>query len=469
MKTSNEDESQTKKICKNGRAMSSMKKIMVIDDEPAIARSIDQLLTMEGYECSTFFAAAQALEALEPDWDGVIVSDINMPVMDGIEFLKRATEVDPDFSVILLTGHGDISLAVEAMRGGAYDFLEKPFSNDSLLESIRRAQDRRALVLENRDLRIELEAQSGPGPRILGSDPKIHELRRLLNRIKDTPADVLIYGETGTGKELVARFLHDHSNRSGQPFVAINCGAMPESLIESELFGHEAGAFTDAKKKRIGKFEYASGGTLFLDEIESMPELLQVKLLRVLEQRTIEPLGGNKTIPIDVRILAATKLDLKKLSEEGRFREDLYYRLNVISVAIPPLRERSGDIPLLFENFIRVACANYDLDVPEFTSQVGSLLKLDWPGNVRELRNMAERYVLMGEDAMLGPSEVDSATGRTLNLAEQVAGFERSILQDALKRYQGRLKPVQEELGLPRKTLYEKLRKHGLQKEEYKE
>ncbi|MGB5324440.1 MAG: sigma-54 dependent transcriptional regulator [Pseudomonadales bacterium] len=449
--------------------MPDARNVMVIDDEPAIVNALHQLLTMENYHCTKYQSPQSALQNLTPDWSGVILSDINMPGMNGIEFLKRATEIDSEYSIILLTGHGDISMAVDAMRNGAYDFLEKPFSNDSLLESINRAYERRQLVLENRDLRIELEAQSGPGPRILGSDPKILELRKLLTRIKDTPADVLIQGETGTGKELVARFLHDHSVRSSGPFVAINCGAIPESLIESELFGHEAGAFTGAKQKRIGKFEYANGGTLFLDEIESMPELLQVNLLRVLEQRTIEPLGSNKSIPIDTRILAATKTDLKQMSEDGTFREDLYYRLNVISVSIPPLRERVDDIPLLFENFLRLASARYHIDIPEHSKHQAWLKSHNWPGNVRELRNVAERLLIMGDEALLDVSELDNTDDSALSLADQVSRFEKMVLQDALMASQGKLKPVQEKLGLPRKTLYEKLRKHGLDKENFKD
>lgn len=449
--------------------MSNTRPVMVIDDEPHIAKALHQLLTLEDYDCMQFQSPKDALAQLDANWNGVIVSDINMPDMDGIEFLKHALSIDQDYSIILLTGHGDISMAVDAMRNGAYDFLEKPFSNDSLLESIRRGYERRQLVLENRDLRRELEAQSGPGPRIIGSDPKIQALRRVLTRIKDTPADVLIHGETGTGKELVARFLHDHSLRSKGPFVAINCGAIPEHLIESELFGHEAGAFTGANQKRVGKFAFAEGGTLFLDEIESMPELLQVKLLRVLEQRTIEPLGSNKSIPLDFRVLAATKLDLKTLSEAGEFREDLYYRLNVINVFIPPLRDRMDDIPLLFENFLRVSSSRYQMEVPRLSSKLQAWLKShSWPGNVRELRNIAERYILMGDEPGFADIELETDTNLSLTLAEQMARFEKTLLQDALAVSLGKLKPVQEKLGLPRKTLYEKLRKYGLDKEEYK-
>ncbi|WP_368166150.1 sigma-54-dependent transcriptional regulator, partial [Aeromonas sp. R9-1] len=332
-----------------------MNQVMLIDDEPALRHSLGQTLELEEMQVSPFASAREALARLTPDWPGVVISDINMPGMDGIAFLTAALARDPELPVILLTGHGDISTAVSAMRLGAYDFIEKPFGTDELLEVVRRAQEKRRLVLENRELREELEAQSGPGPRLLGRTEGIRRLRKILTRIKDAPADVLIHGETGCGKELVARFLHDHSVRAAAPFVAINCGAIPESMMESELFGHEAGAFTGALKRRVGRIAWANGGTLFLDEIESMPMSLQIKLLRVLEERRVEPLGANQGIPLDIRVLAATKADLRQLADRGHFRADLYYRLNVVRVEIPPLRERKEDIPLLFENFLRVA------------------------------------------------------------------------------------------------------------------
>ncbi|GDY26808.1 C4-dicarboxylate ABC transporter [Agarivorans sp. Toyoura001] len=441
--------------------------VIIIDDDPDILRSLKQTLELEDYECLSFENAEQALRQIKRTWPGVIISDINMPGLSGLEMMQRAHQIDADLPIILLTGHGDISMAIKAIRDGAYDFLEKPFSTSHLLEVLQRALEKRRLTLENRELKAELDAQSGPGPRILGSTPSIVRLRKILSHIKDTPADVLINGETGTGKELIARFLHDHSVRAKHPFVAINCGAIPETMIESELFGHEAGAFTGAQKKRIGKIAFANNGTLFLDEIESMPMALQIKLLRVLEERSVEPLGSNQATQLNLRVLAATKSDLKTLGEQGEFRSDLYYRLNVVEVQIPPLRERGEDIPLLLENFLRVAAARYQLNSPEISPQrLSELIHHDWPGNVRELRNLAERWVLMGEDAAFNEANNDQ---QSLNLAEQLFRFERTLLQDALQRHKGQLKVVQEELQIGRKTLYEKMKKYQLEKGDYKE
>ncbi|PSW04415.1 sigma-54-dependent transcriptional regulator [Photobacterium lipolyticum] len=445
------------------------KQVIFIDDEKPIRVALGQTLELEDYDVTLFASAKPALEMLENHFPGVIISDINMPGIDGITFLKRALAIDPELSIILLTGHGDISTAVDAMRNGAYDFLEKPFSTENLLDVVKRAGDKRELVLENRELRRELEAQSGPGPRILGNNPKIKQLRRILTHIKDTPADVMIHGETGTGKELVARFLHDHSIRQDKHFVAINCGAIPETMIESELFGYESGAFTGAQKKRVGKIAYADGGTLFLDEIESMPMLLQIKLLRVLEERKVEPLGTNQAIDLDIRIIAATKQDLRLMGDRGEFRQDLYYRLNVVSVDIPPLRDRKDDIPLLFQNFSRSASTRYGIEPPTISlEQQQKLLEHDWPGNVRELRNLAERLVLMGDTSGLNDNGQISDDPLNLTLTDRINQFEFTLLCDALKRHNGRLKEVQEELGLARKTLYDKMKKHGIDKDDFK-
>ncbi|MEE1675340.1 sigma-54 dependent transcriptional regulator [Agarivorans aestuarii] len=441
--------------------------VIIIDDDPDILRSLGQTLELEDYECLRFENAEQALRQIKPTWPGVIISDINMPGLSGLEMMQRAHQIDADLPIILLTGHGDISMAIKAIRDGAYDFLEKPFSTSHLLDVLQRALEKRRLTLENRELKAELDAQSGPGPRILGSTPAISRMRKILSHIKDAPADVLIHGETGTGKELVARFLHDHSIRAKHPFVAINCGAVPESMIESELFGHEAGAFTGAQKKRIGKIAFANHGTLFLDEIESMPMALQIKLLRVLEERSVEPLGSNQATALNIRVIAATKSDLQELGEQGEFRSDLYYRLNVVEVHIPALRERSEDIPLLLENFLRVAAARYQLNSPDVShGRLAELMNHDWPGNVRELRNLAERWVLMGEEAAFNESNNHQ---QSLNLAEQLYRFERTLLQDALQRHNGQLKAVQEELQIGRKTLYEKMKKYQLDKGDYKD
>jgi two-component system C4-dicarboxylate transport response regulator DctD len=299
----------------------------------------------------------------------------------------------------------------------------------------------------------------------------MQQLRATINQIADTNADVLIVGETGTGKELVARSLHEHSRRSAHHFVAVNCGAMPDHLIESELFGHESGAFTDAKKRRIGRFEHADQGTLLLDEIESMPLSTQVHLLRVLQERAVERLGSNTPVPLDLRVVAAAKVDLAESSRQGNFREDLYYRLNVVTLRIPPLRERLEDIPLLFQHFILVAGARYERPAPPpGADHIRALLAHRWPGNVRELRNIAERYVLLGESLDYDLERImhGEAGDVALTLPEQVGYFEKCLISQQLSQHQGNLKQTLAVLGVPRKTLYDKMRKYGLDKTHYK-
>ncbi len=439
--------------------------VWFIDDEASVRKSMQQAFLLADVPVEAAARAEEVLPLLSPDFPGVIVSDINMPGMTGLALFEQVQAIDADIPVILVTGHGDISMAVEAIRQGAYDFIEKPFKADALIDTTRRAMEKRALTLENRQLRADLAEQDTPGPRILGKTPAIQHLRKMLKTVVSTPADILLHGETGVGKELVARYLHEHSARRQGNFVAINCGAVPENLIESELFGHESGAFTGADKQRIGKFEHANQGTLFLDEIESMPMNLQIKILRVLEERHVERLGSNQLTPLDIRIIAATKTDLQALANEGEFRHDLYYRLNVVSVTIPPLRERLEDVPLLFEHFALIASARYQREiVPLTAAQRVELLQHDWPGNVRELRNLAERFVIMGEESAfhLGNTDFQQETQGRLTLPEKVEWFERTVIEDALGRCQGNIKQAMVELGLPRKTLYDKLKKYGL-------
>jgi two-component system C4-dicarboxylate transport response regulator DctD len=390
-----------------------------------------------------------------------------MAGIDGLALMARVLEVDPDVPVILVTGHGDIPMAVQAIRNGAYDFIQKPFSNEMLVDAVRRGLEKRRLVLENRRLREELAAGGRLEQVVVGRSPQIARLREMIAAYAPTEADVLIVGETGAGKELVARSLHDMSPRAGERFVAINCGALPDTIIESELFGHEAGAFTGATKSRIGRLEYASGGTLFLDEIESMPLELQIRLLRVLQERTIVRLGANAEVAIDVRVIAATKEDLAQASEQGRFRKDLYYRLNVLSLAIPPLRRRREDIALLFGCFLARAGERLKRNPPPIDAKDMALLMAhDWPGNVRELQNVAMRAAL-GFGVELRPDATDTASGETRDapakpLPDQLAELERIIIQQTLVRCNGSLKATYETLGIGRKTLYEKMRRHGL-------
>ncbi|WP_192035539.1 sigma-54 dependent transcriptional regulator [Halomonas sp. YLGW01] len=448
--------------------------VLIIDDETHLRITAGQTLELAGYTPKAYDGAEAALAALAPDFPGVVVSDIRMPGMDGMALLREIRQRDPDLPVILVTGHGDISTAVEAMREGAWDFLEKPFAGERLVEVVRRGVEKRRLSLENRHLKAELEAQqSAPGPRLVGRTPAIQRLASMVQRISQVETDVLLFGETGAGKDLVARAIHERSSRGGQPFVAINCGAIPESIIESELFGHEKGAFTGAQERRIGKFEHANGGTVFLDEIESMPLALQVKLLRVLQERMVERLGANEAVTLDLRVIAATKVDLKAAAEAGRFREDLYYRLNVVTLPIPPLRERREDIPLLFQHFAAVAASRSGMEAPPLDAGgVAVLLAHDWPGNARELRNLAERYVLLGvtcDYRLDGLLEGVGTDGAELPLPQQVELFEKQLINQALARHRGRIHEVCAHLGLPRKTLYDKLKKHDLTPGDYRQ
>jgi two-component system C4-dicarboxylate transport response regulator DctD len=448
--------------------MSEKTPVLFIDDEEHIRLANRQTLEISGYEVTDLDSADQAAIYLSPQWPGVVVSDIRMQGISGLEFLQQAQAIDADIPVVLISGHSDIAIAVKAIHDGAYDFIEKPFAAEHLIETVNRARDKRQLTLENRMLKGELEAQNAPGPRIIGRTPAVTHLRKTISQLADAHADILILGETGTGKELIARSLHEHSQRKQRKFVAVNCGAVPENLIESELFGHEAGAFTGANNRRIGKFEDSDGGTLFLDEIESMPMSAQIHLLRVLQERTIERLGSNRLIPLDLRVVAATKLDLKELDE---FRDDLYYRLNVVTIQIPPLRERREDIPLLFEHFLLIASSRYHRDIPPLKgNQIRALLTHSWPGNVRELKNTAERYMLLGEnfnydlEKMIHGSESEI----TLTLAQQVDCFEKSLIIQELTQQKGSIKNTMEVLGLPRKTLYDKMQKYGLDKNHFK-
>ncbi|MGA6097889.1 sigma-54-dependent transcriptional regulator [Stutzerimonas marianensis] len=438
--------------------------VVLVDDDPHLRKALSQTLDLAGIKAVGLADARGLAAMLPPDWPGVIVSDIRMPGIDGLELQRRLHALDSELPVLLITGHGDIQLAVQAMRAGAYDFLEKPFPSEALLDSVRRALALRKLVLDNRSLRLALADRQQLSGRLLGQSPAMQRLREQIGALAGTQADVLILGETGAGKEVVARALHDLSNRRSGPFVAINAGALAESVVESELFGHEAGAFTGAQKRRIGKFEFANGGTLFLDEIESMSLDVQVKLLRMLQERVVERLGGNQSIPLDIRVIAATKEDLRQAADQGRFRADLYYRLNVAPLRIPPLRERSEDVLLLFRYFAEAGANRHGLPLREpRPEQRAQLLRHSWPGNVRELQNTAERFALgleLGLDEALPVAQIPAPVGSSLN--DQVDAYERALIAAELSRPHPSLRSVAEALGLPRKTLHDKLRKHGL-------
>ncbi|MBV8049261.1 MAG: sigma-54-dependent Fis family transcriptional regulator [Paludibacterium sp.] len=433
--------------------------VLIVEDDPSVLLGCMQAFELEGIAVAGVGSAEEALQQIAHGFAGIVVSDIRLPGTDGMALLKKLRECDNALPVILITGHGDIRLAVQAMKDGAYDFLEKPFSPERLVDVACRALEQRRLGLAVRNLEQQLQSKFTLETQLIGHSPAMARIRAMIADLADTAANVLIHGETGSGKELVARCLHMASKRSERPFVALNCGGLSDTLFESELFGHEAHAFTDAKKKRIGKFEYANGGTLLFDEIESMPIAQQIKLLRVLQERSFERLGSNTPVQLDCRIVAATKFDLKAMSDAGQFRSDLYYRLNVVSLELPPLRERREDIPLLFEHFLLQACARFDRATPTLEpDEQALLLGHDWPGNVRELRNVAERFAL----GIRTPLLPEARGGDTPSLAQSVEDFERVLIAEALRRHDGNLSRASESLKIPKTTLFDKVRKYGL-------
>jgi DNA-binding NtrC family response regulator len=434
--------------------------VVFVEDDASVRDSLTETLQLAGFDTRAFESAEAALRHVGRSFKGIVVSDVRLPGMDGLALMREVIQLDPHLPVVLITGHGDVPMAVQAMREGAYDFIEKPFPPQRLIEAVSRAIEKRALRIELDALRQQLAGRRGVDAVLLGSSTGMQLVRRQILAVADTGADVLVVGETGTGKELVARCLHDCSPRQAANFVALNCGGIPESLFESEIFGHEAGAFTGAARRRVGKIEHAHGGTLFLDEIESMPLSYQVKLLRTLQDRRIERLGSNDTVPVDFRVVAAAKSDLRQLSEQGEFRSDLYYRLSVALIHLPPLRERREDIPLLFENFVLQAALRYGREAPAVTQeQLRQLMLHDWPGNVRELRNAADRLVL----GLL--RTVDEATRPPEGpqpLAQQMDMIEKALLEQALRQHEGRPKPVYTALDIAKKTFYDKVHRHGI-------
>ncbi|OQP84159.1 Fis family transcriptional regulator [Rhizobium rhizosphaerae] len=440
--------------------------VLLVDDDVDLLKATRQTLDLAGLEVTACSSAEEALAALPADFPGVVVSDIRMPRVDGLELFRRIQARDAELPVILMTGHGDVPMAVAALKDGAHDFIAKPFSTERLVHSVRKAGEARRLQLENRALRASASMVDDGMP-LLGQTPAMERLRHTLRQIADTDVDVLVLGETGSGKEVVANLLHRWGKRARGAFVALNCGALPENVIESELFGHEAGAFTGAQKRRIGRIEHSSGGTLFLDEIESMPLATQVKMLRVLEMREVTPLGTNEIRPVDLRVVAATKVDLGSPSLRQSFREDLYYRLNVVTLAIPPLRERRDDVPVLFGFFTERAARRFGRPVPPLSASVSRYLKThDWPGNVRELSHFAERFVLGLSDLSAGLRQSDETL---LTLPERVERFEADIIRATLAEHGGDVRRTIEALGIPRKTFYDKLQRHGIVRGDFEE
>ncbi len=435
---------------------------ILVEDEQAVRLATTQTLELGGFAVQACASAEQAFSLVHADYAGIVVTDVRLPKASGLDLLAHAQQLDADLPVVVVTGHGDVVMAVQAMRSGAYDFIEKPFAADRLLESCLRAQEKRTLVLENRRLRRAWESHPSM-PELVGMSPAIEKLRKFIQNIGPTPVDVLINGATGCGKEVVARQLHLASRCKGE-FVAINCGALPESMFESEIFGAEAGAFTGAQKRRIGKLEYAQGGTVFLDEIESMPMALQVKLLRVLQERQLERLGSNTTVALNCRVIAASKFDLRQLSSEGKFREDLYYRLGVVSVDLPRLNDRREDIPLLLAHFAQRAAIRYQKPLPAWSAvDMAHWQQRDWPGNVRELRNFADQLVLgvadLGLPETIGTDQAACVTG---GLPQRLEAYEASLITAALSQSGFHVAVAADALGIPKKTLYDKLKKHNI-------
>jgi two-component system C4-dicarboxylate transport response regulator DctD len=439
--------------------------ILFVDDEAPIRQAVTQWLGLAGFETLVHDKALAALNVLTADFPGVVVTDLKMEGIDGMELLRRSQQIDPEIPVVVITGHGDVETAVEAMRLGAYDFIEKPFAPERFLEVVRRAGEKRQLVVENRRLRRAVNEQT-VSSRFIGTSKAAEALRASIAELASTDVSVVLYGETGVGKDLVARCLHDFGRRHKANYVAVNCAAVPDAMVESEFFGHEAGAFTAASKARVGKIEHASGGTLFLDEIDSMPLSTQAKLLRALQDRVIERLGSNRSIPVDLRPIAASKVDLREAMTAGRFRPDLYYRLSVVELTIPPLRERIEDIPLLFEYFAASAMAAHGRDPGPIPSATMNLLMThSWPGNVRELRNAAERYALgLVEPLIAGLPEA----GDSRSLAQQVEMFERALIERCLVETGGRISEVIERLDIPRRTLSEKMTRLGIDRRRFR-
>ncbi len=433
-------------------------RVLLIEDDAPLRAGVAASLRLDEAEVHDFDRAETALHWLHANQCDLVLCDLRLPGIDGMAMLAASRQHDPDLPVVLMTGHGDVPSAVRAIRLGAYDFIEKPFGPERLHNLVRRAAQQVQLARENRGLRSRLADGAALSAVLCGDSAPMRTLRALVLRIAPTPVDVLVQGETGTGKELVARALHDFSERSG-PFVPVNCAALPETLIENELFGHESGAFSGAVRARVGRIEHASGGTLFLDEIEAMPAALQAKLLRVLQGREVQRLGSNELRPVDLRVVAASNRPLSALVDEGIFRADLFYRLDVASVSLPALRERREDIAPLFEYFCRGAMLRFQLapDAP-LPPLPDRLLLHAWPGNVRELKSAAERQMLglppLADEAVAAP--------HSRSLQATLASLEALLIDDAMRRSNGRIDLVCDALELSQASLYRKLKQHGL-------
>ncbi len=454
--------------------------ILIIEDNPDEALLLQAVLQEGGYHVEIAYDGVEGIEKLENSFFDVVITDLFMPKMDGLEVLEYVVENNPETICIIITGKGTIKKAVEAIKKGAYDFLTKPYRHDEITLVIEKALETRRLRRENEYLRRKLWQEWGYGE-IIGKSRAMRQVFSLIEKVADTDSTILILGESGTGKELVARAIHQASHRREGPFIPVNCGAIPEELLESELFGHEKGAFTGAIKTRVGRFELAHGGTIFLDEVSEMSPKLQVKLLRVLQERTFERVGGTRSIQVDIRVIAATNRDLEKEVREGRFREDLYYRLNVIPIKLPPLRERREDIPLLIEHFLKRFAKRKNREVMSISKEaLECLMRHDWPGNVRELENVIERMVILsnGETLTLEdvPEYILGQAGSSplvnvddfdipeegINLPRMVSEFEKRLILKALEKTGWVKNRAAKLLNINRTTLIEKMKKQKI-------
>jgi len=447
------------------------KTILIVDDEESICQSLDGVLSDDGHEVLTAASGEEALKIVEDELPSLILLDIWLPGLDGVEILKAIKAKHPQIRVVMMSGHGTIETAVKATKLGAFDFIEKPLSLDKVLLIVRHALDMASLEEEN----ILLKQKVAHKYELTGQSEPIMELKETIDLVAPTNAWILIMGENGTGKELVARSIHKQSKRAHKPFIEVNCAAIPEELIESELFGHEKGAFTGATEKKRGKFDLAHEGTLFLDEVADMSLKAQAKILRILQEKKYERVGGTSVIATDVRVLAATNKDLEKEMEAGRFRQDLFYRLNVIPLRVPPLRERKEDIPLLVKCFLKdFALKEGEVEKTITNDALAMLIKHDWPGNVRELKNIAERLVIMTAGNIIDENDIPpfvkedeisepDTSGTALDSYRSAkAAFERQYIAGKLKEYDGNISRTAEAIGLERSNLHRKIKAYGL-------
>jgi DNA-binding NtrC family response regulator len=447
-------------------------RILVVDDEPAQRELVAGFLNKQAFEVSSAESGAKAVELFRQDSFDLVLTDQKMPNMSGLDLLQAVHAINPETPVILMTAFGSIEAAVSAIQGGATDYLTKPLNLDELLYRIRQVSDRYRIIAENRELREALQGRHRIEG-IIGESGQMLEVVSLVRRVAPSEATVLIRGESGTGKELIAKAIHFASPRASGPLVKVNCAALPETLLESELFGHEKGAFTGALTTRQGRFELADGGTLFLDEIGDLPLHLQAKLLRVLQEREYEKVGSSRPVKVNVRILAASHRPLEALIKTGQLREDLYYRLNVVTISLPPLRERRPDLALLIDHFLRLFAEKNGKTIRGLTHEARDvLLRYDYPGNVRELENLIERAVVLTRDDVIGSSDLpltvqdrEAEGDRETNLTVAVEGLERRMIREALARSDGVQTHAAELLGISERALRYKLIKYGFREE----